>query len=115
MTHELLPLAEAARRLHVSVRTLEREHAEGKLAIVRVRSVRLVSSEELARYIAACQEVPCQSAKSASATKSDSVWAAANALSARFRAEQPETTRARSKLHSAARKSTLRLVAHPRG
>lgn len=107
---ELLTLPEAAQRLRVSVRTVEREAAAGRLALVRVRSRRLVPADELARYIAACS---CQSASEATATKSASAWAAVNALSEHFRQAQRSPTPARSKSRLAARASTLRLVGAP--
>ena len=106
----LLTITEAAQRLHVSVRTLEREVADGKLAIVRVRSRRLVDEAELTRYIAAQS---CRYEKSAIAGKSASDWAVAAVLNRLSRQAQPEPTRSRSKFRSAAAKSTLRLVAAP--
>ena len=116
MTTTLIPLKEAAARCGVSLRTLEREILDGKLAIHRIRSVRLVAPAELERYIAATQESPvCPSARPASAIKSASESAVASVLNAHFRAAQPETTRGRSKLRSAARRSTLRLVGSPSG
>lgn len=55
MSHALLTLAEAADRLRVSVRTIEREAADGRLALVRIRSRRMIDPFELARYIAAAE------------------------------------------------------------
>lgn len=62
----ILTLQEAAAELRVSRRTLEREAREGRLALVRVRSRRLVARTELDRYIAA-QESKCPSVASANA------------------------------------------------
>jgi excisionase family DNA binding protein len=107
----LLTLAEAAQRLRVSVRTLEREARDGRLALVRIRSVRLVAPAELDRYIAAQEERSCQSAVSASVGKSASALAVVDALSALFPAARSTPTPGRSKLRSSARPSTLRLAA----
>ena len=52
----LLTVAEAAEQLRVSVRTVEREAAAGRIALVRIRSRRLIDQAELARYIAGQQE-----------------------------------------------------------
>lgn len=107
----LLTLQEAADRLRVSVRTLEREIHDGRLSIVRVRSVRLVAPAELDRYIAARGETGCPSAKSASVGRSESASAVELVLNGLSRAVQPRRTRGRSRLRSAGRQSTLRLVA----
>jgi excisionase family DNA binding protein len=109
----LIPFKDAAARCGVSVRTLEREVIEGKLAIHRIRSVRLVAPAELERYIAATQEPQCPSAKSAAVIKSASASEVVSVLNAHFRQAPPVTTRGRSKLRSAARRSTLRLVGNP--
>lgn len=106
----LLLLSEVADELRVSVRTVEREIALGKIAVVMVSSRRRVARAELDRYIAAHQEIQCRSEKSVSDGKLESLRATVNALSARFREEPPEPTRKRSKLWSAASRSTLRLV-----
>jgi excisionase family DNA binding protein len=105
---ELMTLPEAAERLRVSVRSVEREIAAGRLALVRVRSRRLIQAAELTRYIAAL--TPCQSANEATATKSASASAAVDALSEHFRRAQPSPTPARSKSRLAASGSTLKLV-----
>lgn len=47
----LLTLAEAAERLRVSIRTLEREIHDGRLSVRLVRGKRAVTQEELDRYI----------------------------------------------------------------
>jgi excisionase family DNA binding protein len=108
----LFTLAEAAERLRVSVRTVEREAADGRLALVRIRSRRMVDPAELARYIAAAsqQAQPCPSANEATATKCASASAAIAALNAHFQRAQRSPTRARSKSRLAAPASTLRLV-----
>lgn len=108
----LLKLPEAAEHLRVSVRTLEREHADGRLSIVRIRGRRFVAAAELARYIAARGEAqaPCPSASGEPAIKSASASAAVNALSALFQRAQRSPTPARSKSRLAAPASTLRLV-----
>lgn len=72
----LLTIAEAAERLRVSVRTVEREAKDGKLAIVHIRSRRMVDPGELVRYIAANQTAaPCPSVNEATATRSASASA----------------------------------------
>lgn len=45
--------AGVAAELRVSVRTVEREIRDGKLAVNKVRSLRMVARTELDRYIAA--------------------------------------------------------------
>lgn len=111
MKPEFHTLAEVADRLRVSVRTLEREIRDGKLSILRVRSRRLVAASELERYISAGEIRTCQSERSASAGKSESALAMVNALSERFLEAPQRQTRGSSKLRSAVRKSTLKLVA----
>lgn len=103
----LLTITEAAERLHVSVRTLEREVADGRLGIVRVRSRRLVDESELNRYIAAQS---CRYEKSVIAGKSASDWVVAAALNRLSRQAQPAPTRSRSKFRSDAARSTMRLA-----
>lgn len=100
----LLTLAEAAERLRVSVKTVRREIADGRLNPVRVRSRILLRQSDLDNYIA------CQSAGGATAGRSGYHSAVAAALSKHFPPELPEPTRSRSKFRSAARKSTPRLV-----
>ena len=103
----LLTLSEAAQRLRVSVRTLEREARDSRLAIIRIRSIRLVSPDELERYLAAAQDAGRQSVTSARVGRDALV--SADVLNALFRQRPPEQpTRGRSKLRSAARRSTLR-------
>ena len=104
----LLTLPEAAARCRVSVRTLEREAAEGRLAIIRIRSRRLIEPAELDRYIAASRE--CPSAAKATAGKCESAQALASALSSAFRPAPPGPTRRRSKWLSDAASSPLQLV-----
>lgn len=107
----LITLPEAAARLRVSLRTLEREVADGRLAIVRIRTRRMVDPAELARYIAAASQAqPCQSASEATATKCASASAVAHALNALFRPAPRSPTRGRSKSRLAVPASTLRLV-----
>ncbi len=104
----LLTIAEAADMLRVSVSTLEREAADGRFAIVRIRGRRLVASAEIERYIAA---QTCRSAKRDSGGKSASVLAAVDALSNAFRQAPRKRTRSNSKLLSGAGTSTpLRVV-----
>jgi excisionase family DNA binding protein len=107
----LLTLLEAAEQLRVSVRSIEREAADGRLAIVRIRSRRMVDPAELDRYVADSQVRACQSASEATATRSASASAAVAALSEHFRLAQRSPTPARSRSRLAARASTLRLVA----
>ena len=107
----LLTLAESATALRVSVRTLEREIRDGRLAVIRVRTRRLVAREELDRYIAASREVACQSVKSVNAGKYESASAVAVVLSRLSRAAPATPTRKRSALRSSGQTSTLRLVA----
>lgn len=118
----LLTLPQAAQRLGVSVRTVEREAADGRLALVRIRSRRMVDPAELTRYIAAASSSTssptgtspsCPSASEVIATKSASALAAASALSEHFLRGPRGKTPARSKSRLAARASTLRLVDAP--
>ena len=104
----LLTLSEAADRLRVSVRTLEREAADGRLYIVRVRKRRMVETREIDRYIAAST---CQSAKKETVGKSVSASAVVAALSSAFRQGQPKKTRSTSKIRlSVATSTPLRVV-----
>jgi excisionase family DNA binding protein len=103
----LLTLSDAATRLGVSRKTVEREIADGRLAIVRVRRARKIAPAELDRYIAA---QTCHSASTAIDGRCASAWAAADALSAAFRLAQPAPTRRRSKLVSATSFSHLQRV-----
>ena len=107
MEMTLLTLSEAAERLRVSPRTLEREAADGRIAVRMIRSVRVVEEAELSRYIAG---LPCLSAGRETAGRSGSASVAASVLNAVSRLQLPEPTRGRSKLRSAGRRSTLRLV-----
>lgn len=108
----LLTLREAAARLRVSVRTVERECADGRLAIVRVRSRRLIDPAELDRYIAASQVIACPSAEKATAGRSVlALESEARALSSVYPKAQRAPTRSRSKLRSGAARSRLQLVA----
>lgn len=107
---QLLAIAEAAERLHVSVRTIEREARDGRIAIVRIRSIRLVAPAELERYIAAQTDVKSQSAKWEIDGRSAIGSAAELVLSARPRPALPATTRGRSKLRSAVRVNGRRHV-----
>lgn len=104
----LLTIAEAADKLRVSVRTLEREALDGRLAIVRVRSRRLVDSAELERYVAA--QTVCQSGGRETAGKYASVLAAARAWKNAYLQVPPAPTRSRSKMRSGASKSRMQLV-----
>lgn len=108
----MLTVADAAAALHVSERTVRREIADGRLPAIRLRSLYRIRPEDLQSYLAA-QPAACPSATSATAGKFDSVSAVADALSAHYRQAPPAPTRAPSKIRSAARKSTLRLVAAP--
>jgi excisionase family DNA binding protein len=102
----VLTIAEAAERLRVSVRTLTREAAEGRLGIIRIRRRLFVKPAELDRYLTACQSVSTETAG-----KSASDLALVAALSRHYRPAPPEPTRSRSGIRSAARISThLRAV-----
>lgn len=107
----MLTLRDAARALQVSERTLRREIADGRLRAVRLRSLYRIRPEDLATYLA--EHAACPSATSATAGKFDCVLAVADALSGHFRQAPPAPTRAPSKIRSAARRSTLRLVGGP--
>ena len=109
----MLTLADAARLLKVSERTIRREIADGRLVALQVRGAIRIEPTELARYIAAARGSACPSAKSATDGKFDCVSAVADALSARYRQALPAATRKPSKIRSGVRKSTLRLVAGP--
>ena len=108
----LLTIQEAADRCRVSVRTLEREAADGKIALVRIRSKRMIELAELDRYIAEQRGIAqvCQSDAKATATRSASVLAAANALKRLYQPAPPMPTRSRSKLRCSSAASTLKLV-----
>ena len=112
----LLTLQEAALRVsptgQISVRTLDREAAAGRLAIVRIRRRKYVRAAELDRYLAA-QE--CRSDATAIAGKSVSASEVVSALSALFPRAHRKPTPSSSKRSSAGRKSTLRLVASSNG
>lgn len=90
----LLTVSEAAERLRVSVRTVEREAAAGRIALVRIRSRRLIDQAELARYIAGQQEGACRYASEEIAIRSASASAAVSALSALCRSAPRSPTRA---------------------
>ena len=96
---QLLTISEAAERLRVSVRTLEREARDGRLAIVRIRSVRLVAPAELDRYIAAQSEIKSPSVK----WETDVRSAVERVFNARPRPEPVKLTRAHSTLRFANR------------
>ena len=107
----LIPLKEAARQCGgVSVRTLEREERDGKITFTRIRSLRFVAPDELERYKIAAQ---CPFGEKATGGKSvsDSVLVAVSSVL--YRQKRPAKTQGRSKLRSAARRSTLRLVGSP--
>ena len=73
----LLTIHEAAERLRVSPRTVDREILAGKLAVVRVRSRVRIREEELQRYV---REGECQSVESANAGRYGSVLEAVSVL-----------------------------------
>src|SRR5690349_11275489 len=102
LVDRLLTLAEAADRLQVSVRTLGREAAAGRLAIVQVRSQRRIRPSELERYIAASEATTCQSERREIAGKSESASAMAAALNAVFPLARPASTPSPSKRKSVA-------------
>ena len=102
----LIDLATAAAQLGVSRRTLEREAADGRLAIVRIRGRRMVEPAELQRYVA---EATCRSGARETGGKSELASAVA-ALSSVCLREPREPTRGTSKLRSTAGRSKLRLV-----
>lgn len=52
---ELRNLDEVAERLRVSRRTVEREHAKGRITFTKIGGSTFVLESELARYIAAAQ------------------------------------------------------------
>ena|ERR1700756_118729 len=95
MSEALLTLAEVAKRLRVSLRTLEREIAEGKLHAIKLRHRRMIVEADLAAYIAALR---CQCENVRTVGKSESASAVADALKRRFRPAPLELTRSRSKL-----------------
>jgi len=97
-------LPEAAFRLRVSVRTVEREIADGKLTAVRIRRAVRISSIELSTYIANTTR-KCLSGNDMIDGKS-AFKLADDVLKRHFRPAQPAPTRSRSKLLCAARKST---------
>jgi excisionase family DNA binding protein len=108
---DLLDLPAAARRLGVSVKTLRREHADGRIRLVAIRGVLRVRPAELDRYIAQQEEAACPSAEKATDGKSAFALEAARALSVAYHPERRERTRSTSKLLCAGAQSTpLRVV-----
>jgi excisionase family DNA binding protein len=105
----LLTLPAAAAQLGVSPRTLEREIAAGRLAVVRIRRARRVEQAEIERYIAAGRQA-CRSGSAETVGRCASPLAVADALSALSRQALPELMRARSKRGSTGSGSPLRLV-----
>ena len=101
---QFLTLQETASRLRVSVRTVEREIADGKLSAVRVRRRIRISLDALSAYIAVATP-KCQSANDTTVGKS-AFRLIDDALKKHFRPVPPVPTRSRSKLLCAARKST---------
>lgn len=112
MLETLLTLAEAAERLRVSVRTVEREAKDGRIAIVRIRSRRMIDPAELLRYIAANQTTaPTRSAAGdATATRAAAASAMAAAADAHLRRLQLAPKRGRSRSRLGAPGSTPRAV-----
>lgn len=108
----MLTISDAARELQVSERTIRREIADGRLRAVRLRSLYRIRPEDWQAYLAT-QPAACPSDKSATDGRFASALAAVAALSAHSRPAPPEPTRAPSKIRSAARRSTLRLVTGP--
>jgi excisionase family DNA binding protein len=98
-------LSETALRLRVSVRTIEREIAEGKLVAARIRGLVRISAFELSTYIAA-STTRCLSGKDMIDGKCASKRME-DALKRHFRPALPARTRSRSKLLCAARKSMV--------
>lgn len=92
--HALLTIKEAAEMLRVSTRTIEREASDGRISIVRIRSVRLVAPAELERYIIAQSQIKSPVVK----LETDAMAAIEGVLSARPRLEVVKLTRTRSKL-----------------
>lgn len=111
----LLTVAEAAERLRVSARTVEREIAAGRLACVRVRSRRLVDDADLTAYISASREQTCRSESAETDSRSEYASVVAAALSGRCLPVRSVSTRSRSKLRSGAGTSTRSPAEAPTG
>lgn len=83
----LLTLKEAAEMLRVSTRTIVREALDGRISIVRIRSLRLVAPAELERYVAAQSQVQIPSVKWETDARAAIESAMERALKARQRPE----------------------------
>ena len=116
MADVLLTLPAAAEVLALSRRTLEREIAAGRLAVVRIRGAVRVAQSDLDGYIVRLrryqeQPDPCQSANVATFGTSAS-RSRGSALSAALDEALPGRRRLHSKLRSAATMQTAARVAH---
>lgn len=89
-----MSLRAAADLLGVSVRTIRRDIADGRLKALRVRSVLRVDGDEFVRY----RRELCLSANVVTAGKSGLPLATVDDLNARCRAVQPAPTRSTRKL-----------------
>jgi len=109
MPEALLTLTAAAERLALSRRTLEREIAAGRLAVVRIRGAVRVAQSDIEAYIIRSrryrQPSECQSENVVTFGTSAS-RSTAGALSALLDEVLPGRTRSRSKHRSAATTST---------
>jgi len=93
----MLTIQEVADRLRVSVRTVEREIAAGKLRAVKVRRLTRILEPELQGYISRA----CLSANAPTTGRSVSASVVDAVLRRLSRPAQPAPTRSRSKLLSA--------------
>lgn len=101
----LLTIPQAAERLSVSRRTVEREIADGRLRAIRVRGLLRVDPADLDAYIRE-QVHQCRSASVATDGRSESVSALVAGLSVPFLPVRVAPTRGRSKLRSVGSLST---------
>lgn len=112
MADLMLTLSDCAAALQVSERTVRREIAAGRLATVRIRGLIRVRQSALSEYIDRLpSEQTCQSESSPPVDiRSELLSALAAESAARCRPALPEPTRGRSKMHSSAERSMLRLA-----
>ena len=108
----MLTLTDCATTLVCSERTVRREISAGRLAAVRIRGLLRVTEAALLAYIDALpRETACPSVElPAVDIRSELASVAASVLSARCRPALPKPTPGRSKMHSSAERSMLRLA-----
>jgi excisionase family DNA binding protein len=106
----ILTVADAARALSCSERTVEREIRDGRLPAIRVRGLVRIDPDDLRAYIDRSRRVeePCRSESDPADIRSALQRVAASALSELCRPAPLAQTRVRSKLGYCASESTPR-------